>query len=61
MTVPDIAYVVHVVSQFMHAHCTSHLHAIKRIFRYLHGTVDHGLLFWANSRLDLMVAFCDSD
>ena len=49
MTRPDIAYVVHVVSQFMHAPCTSHLHAVKCIFKYLQGTSDHGLFFGVNS------------
>ena len=34
MTRPDIEYVVHVVSQFMNAPYTTHLHALKRIFRY---------------------------
>jgi len=61
MTRPDIAYVIHVVSQFMHAPRTSHLNAVKRIFKYLQGTTDHGLYFKANTRLDLMVAFCDSN
>ena len=40
---PNIAYVVHVISQFMHAPCTTHLHAVKRIFMYLQGTLDYGL------------------
>jgi len=35
MTRPDIAYAVHVVSQYMHARGTTHLHAVKHIFRYL--------------------------
>lgn len=61
MTRPDIAYAVHVVSQFMHAPRSTHLHAVKRIFRYLQGTADHGLYFRSASRVDLLVAFCDSD
>nr|XP_016452920.1 PREDICTED: uncharacterized protein LOC107777423 [Nicotiana tabacum] len=35
MTRPDIAYAVNIVSQFMHAPRTTHLHCVKRIFRYL--------------------------
>lgn len=35
MTRPNIAYAIHVVSQYMHAPRTTHLHAIKHIFRYL--------------------------
>jgi len=61
MTRPDIVYVMHVVSQFMHAPRTTHLHAIKRIFKYLQGTVDHGLFFKSSSKLDLLVAFCDKN
>lgn len=35
MTRPDIVYVVHAISQFMHALRTSPLTVVKRIFRYL--------------------------
>lgn len=49
MTRPDIAYAVHLVSQFMHAPRTTHLHAVKRIFRYLQGTADHGLMLHSQS------------
>lgn len=35
MTRPDIAYAVNIVSQFMHAPRTTHMHCVKRIFRYL--------------------------
>jgi len=60
MTRPDIAYAMHAVSQFMHAHRTSHLHAVKHIFRYLQDIANHGLLFNSRSKLDLMVAICDT-
>ena len=45
----------------MHAPRTSHLHAVKRIFRYLQGTASHGLFFCSNSKLNLLIAFCDAD
>ena len=35
MTRSDNAYVVHAASQFMDAPCTTHLHTVKRVFRYL--------------------------
>jgi len=57
----DIAYDIQVVSQFMHAPYTSHLIAVKRIFRYLQGTAEHGLFFKSSSRLDRVVAVCDAD
>ena len=31
MTSPDISYAINVVSQFMHAPCTTHMHCIKCI------------------------------
>ena len=44
-TRPDITYAVSVVSRYMQTPQTSHLHAVKRIFRYLAGTWDSGILF----------------
>jgi len=38
MTKPNIAYVVHLVFQFMHAPPITHLLVVERIFRYLHDT-----------------------
>ncbi|KAK2990718.1 hypothetical protein RJ640_003786 [Escallonia rubra] len=45
VTRPDIAYVVSVVSQFMHAPSEKHMNAVYRILRYLKGTPGKGLLF----------------
>lgn len=40
---PDIAFAVNRAYQFMHAPTEYHWEGIKRIFRYLKGTVLHGL------------------
>ena len=40
VTRPDIAYAVHIVSQFMHAPHITHLHTVKRIIRYLQGSME---------------------
>ncbi|CAH9130601.1 unnamed protein product [Cuscuta epithymum] len=61
LTRPDITYVVHLVSQFMHAPCTTHLFAVKRIFRYLQGTLDHGLWLQPTSRATCVIAYSDAD
>ena len=61
MTGLDIAYIMHVLFQFMHAPHITHLHAVKRIFRYLLGITDHWLFFKYNSKMDLLVTFCDVD
>ncbi|GJY36393.1 retrovirus-related pol polyprotein from transposon TNT 1-94 [Tanacetum coccineum] len=38
---PDIAFAVNKVCQYMHAPTENHWSAVKRILRYLHGTVEH--------------------
>jgi hypothetical protein len=48
-TRPDIAYVVNVVSQCMHAPSEEHLNAVNIILRYLKGTLGKGLLFSKHS------------
>ncbi|XP_042436857.1 uncharacterized mitochondrial protein AtMg00810-like [Zingiber officinale] len=60
VTRPNIAYVVHVVSQFVTAPTTVHLVAILRILRYLRGTQFQSLLFPSTSLLELC-AYSDAD
>ena len=44
-TRPDISFAVSYVSRFMEHPSKSHVTALKRIFRYLKGTCDYGILF----------------
>ncbi|KAM1315704.1 hypothetical protein ACFX2F_019436 [Malus domestica] len=44
-TRPDLAFAVNQVCQHMHALRTIHLQAVKRILRYLKGTIDSSLWF----------------
>ncbi|KAJ4767348.1 polyprotein [Rhynchospora pubera] len=60
ITRPDITFPVNKCSQFMHNPTTTHWSAVKRILRYLRGTIDHGLLFKASNSLNLH-AYSDSD
>ena len=59
-TRPDIAFVVSVVSQFMHSPCKEHLQAFYHILRYLKGTPGMGLLFKKNNQRSLEV-YMDTD
>ncbi|MCH1922046.1 hypothetical protein L9G15_21830, partial [Shewanella sp. A3A] len=42
-TRPDLAFSVGYVSRFMQRPTTEHQQAVKRIIRYVAGTLDHGL------------------
>ena len=60
VTRPDIAFVVSVVSQFMHAPRTSHLSAIDRILRYLKDTPGQGI--WMKKNItNNVVGYSDAD
>ena len=60
ITRPDISFAVSKVSQFMHALLKCHWKAVKRVLRYLSGSLHHGLHFHPTSYWRLY-AFCDSD
>ncbi|XP_039032849.1 uncharacterized mitochondrial protein AtMg00810-like [Hibiscus syriacus] len=50
---PDVAYVVGVVSQFMHNPNESHLRVVVQILQYLKGTPGKGILFRRDGNLTL--------
>jgi histone deacetylase 1/2 len=60
LTRPDIAFSVNKVCQFLHAPTTVHWTAVKRILRYLQGTISLGLRFSGCSST-LVSAFSDAD
>ena len=57
ITRPDISHAVSVVSQFMHKPSTSYFQAIKRILRYVKGTLRFGLSFTPSSSKELLCLF----
>jgi hypothetical protein len=59
-TRPDIAYAVQQVCLHMHDPREPHLAALKRILRYVRGTLELGLHIRASSQLDLVV-YSDAD
>lgn len=60
-TRPDIAFSVGVVSRYMEHPTTMHLTAVKRILRYVKGTLHYGLVYSSNSGNNLITGFSDSD
>ncbi|KAJ4818128.1 hypothetical protein LUZ62_030694 [Rhynchospora pubera] len=60
ITRPDIAFAVNKVSQFMHSPTNLHWEAVKRILRYLNGTLTYGLTLKPAINL-VLHAYSDSD
>ena len=60
LTRPDIAYVVQQACLNMHTPCEPHLHLVKRILRYIKGTLDLRLHIPRTTTLSL-TAYSDAD
>ena len=60
ITRPDITYAVSLVSQFMHAPTEAHLNVVKRILRYLKGSIGRGIIMKNNGHTQIM-AYTDAD
>lgn len=59
-TRPDIAYAVQQVCLFMHDPRQVHMSALKRIIRYIQGTLGHGLQMY-KSKQRTLTAYSDAD
>jgi hypothetical protein len=57
----DLAFSVGYVSRFMQRPTTEHQQAVKRIIRYVTGTLDHGLYYTRCPRVAHLVGYSDSD
>lgn len=60
-TRPDISYAVGIVSRYMEQPTVLHLDTVKRILRYIKGTIHYGLVYSKGSRNHLLTGFSDSD
>jgi len=60
LTRPDIAYAVNQACLHMHSPTDAHWNLVKRILRYLWGTIDHGITISASSSTELK-AYSDAD
>ncbi|XP_057989121.1 secreted RxLR effector protein 161-like [Hevea brasiliensis] len=59
-TRPDLMFVVSLISRFMANPTKLHLAVIKRVLRYLKGTIDYGV-FYRRGRENCFVGFTDSN
>jgi len=58
MTRPDIAFTVGVVSRYMQK--SPHLEAVRRILKYVKGTLDYGLLYKRGEECEV-IGYYDAD
>jgi len=55
---PDITHAMGVLSKFMSKPRKEHWIAVKRVFRYLHGTSDYDLCYQGRPGLDKVLDIC---
>jgi hypothetical protein len=60
-TRPDLAFSIDYVSRFMQRPTTEHQQTVKRIIRYVAGTLDHGLYYLRCPGEAHLVGYSDSD
>lgn len=60
LTRPDITYAVQQACLFMHSPRTTHMQILKRVLRYISGTINHGLHLHKSSGHHL-IAYSDAD
>lgn len=57
---PDIAYAVSNISKYLNQHNEAHWQALKRILKYLSGTMSMGIFYQQSDKIEL-VGYSDSD
>lgn len=60
ITRPDISYAVNQASQFLHAPTDAHFQSVKRILRYVKGTIAFGLSF-RRPHTNTILGYSDAD
>jgi hypothetical protein len=61
MTRPDLAFAVSMVTRHLGKIKEDHRVVLKRIFRYIQGTLDLGIMYGARSKDTTLVGYCDAD
>jgi hypothetical protein len=60
-TWPDLTYAVGYVSRFLERPTEEHLQTVKKILRYIAGTLQYGLRYRRRTGTTRLVGYCDSD
>ena len=60
LTRPDLSFAVNRVCQFLHKPTDAHYSAVKRILRFVNGTLDHGLLLHSSGS-SYVAVYSDAD
>ncbi|XP_048446057.1 uncharacterized mitochondrial protein AtMg00810-like [Pyrus x bretschneideri] len=60
ITCPNITYAVSLANQFMHSPTVNHLHIVKRILRYLNGSIGQGIIM-RNNKSTTISGYTDAD
>jgi hypothetical protein len=58
---PDITFAVIILARFASNPSQDHVHAIKRVFRYLKGTVTLGIIYSSANQSIYLQGYCDAD
>ncbi|XP_048231282.1 secreted RxLR effector protein 161-like [Ricinus communis] len=59
-TIPNLAFVVSLISRFMERPTEMHQQVVKRVLRYLKGTIELGILYKKRGQ-EMLVGYSDSD
>jgi hypothetical protein len=60
-TRPDLTYVVGYVSRFLERPTEKHFQVVKKILRYITGTLQYGLRYGRRTGTTRLVGYCNSD
>ncbi|XP_048502957.1 uncharacterized mitochondrial protein AtMg00810-like [Beta vulgaris subsp. vulgaris] len=60
LTKPDIAYAVSVITPFMQKPIKRHLEVVRRILRYVKGTIEYRILYRNDKEIEI-IGYCNDD
>ena len=60
-TRPDLASAVGILARYMSRPGMEHFKGVKRVLRYIKGTINHGLVFKANEEKQMIIGYSDAD